>query len=282
MSCDKYIEWISAALDGELTAEERRELDDHLAVCPSCAALFEELSAQSRTLRDLDCPFPAGLHDRIMNNLPPQEVPAKKNNIIHWKRWGSLAACLVLVIALGTFARFGLRMGSSAPMAESASGGTANSHTKSDTSYLSEVEAPQQESASAPVISYSKVHYLHVDWHEDMAAPSATVITNTDSLALYLNELQSPNDNGAEDLVFESVLETYSAEFFADRSLLLVLLEENSGSIAHEIKSVTGDNVIIHRVVPEVGTCDMAAWLLVVELDEILDGGSILTVEFIK
>jgi len=59
-------------------------------------------------------------------------------------------------------------------------------------------------------------------------------------------------------------------------------LEENSGSISHEIKSITGDTVTIRRVVPEAGTCDMAGWLLLVELDEVLDNGSVLSVAFTK
>jgi len=291
MGCDKYVEWMSAALDGELTAEERRELDSHLAVCPECAALFELLSRNALAMRKLDCQFPAGLHDRIMSNLPPQQAPAKKNKVIHWKRWGSLAACLVLVVALGAFGRFGFRMGSMAPAAaEMAMQEAPAGNTKTDGGYGMHDNAVESESkiivpespAASPAVTFSKVHYLRIDWQEGMAAPSATVITNTESLAHYLDEIRAPYDNEAEDLVFEDVLETYSTDFFTDRSLLLVLLEENSGSISHEIKSITGDTVTIRRVVPEAGTCDMAGWLLLVELDEVLDNGSVLSVAFTK
>lgn len=290
MGCDKYIDWISAALDGELTAEERRELDSHLAVCPECAALFEALGDQSRALRELDADFPAGLHDRILSSLPAQQSPAKKNNVIRWKRWGTLAACLVLVIAAGAFGRFGFRMGSMAPAAaEMAMQEAPAGNTKADGNYEmygteseSKTTAPEAPTEMAADVSFSKVHYLHVNWYENMAAPAATVITDADSLALYLDEIRSPYDDGAEDLVFGSILETYPDEFFADRSLLLVLLEENSGSISHEVLSVSPDTVTVRRVVPEVGTCDMAGWLLLVELDEVLDDGSVLSVAFTK
>jgi len=291
LSCSKYIDWISAALDGELTAEDRRELDGHLAVCSECAALYEQLSAQSRALRELDAEFPAGLHDRIMGSLPAQDTPAKKkNNVIRWKRWGTLAACLVLVVAIGAFGRFGFRMGSMAPAAAEMSMQEAPAgNTKADNAYgqysadgESTSTVPEEPAAMPAAIPFSKVHYLHVDWQENMAAPSATVITNADSLALYLDEIRSPYDNGTEGIVFGSVLETYPAEFFTDRSLLMVLLAENSGSISHEILSVTGDTVTIRRIVPEVGTCDMAGWLLLVELDELLDDGSVLNVNFTK
>ena len=39
MSCDKYLELLSARLDGALTGEEERELEEHLAICPGCVFL---------------------------------------------------------------------------------------------------------------------------------------------------------------------------------------------------------------------------------------------------
>ncbi len=112
MDCDKYLELMSAALDGELTAEERRDLDSHLAVCPECAELYCRLTDQTAALRDLDCEVPTGLKERIMGSLPEQDKPTKKikpvrwtpktGKVIHWKRWAPVAAaaCLALVIAL--------------------------------------------------------------------------------------------------------------------------------------------------------------------------------------
>lgn len=108
MDCTKYIELMSAALDGECTAEERRELDAHLAVCPECAALFEILSANAKAARELDCEMPAGLKERIMNNLPEQEKPAKQGKVIRWKRWAPVAAAACLVLVVSLFPRFGM------------------------------------------------------------------------------------------------------------------------------------------------------------------------------
>ena len=38
MSCDKYLELLSARLDGALTEEEERELEGHLSRCPAVRA----------------------------------------------------------------------------------------------------------------------------------------------------------------------------------------------------------------------------------------------------
>ena len=54
MDCNQALEYISAALDGELTAEEVAELDAHLADCPECQALAEEFGILSVALSDME------------------------------------------------------------------------------------------------------------------------------------------------------------------------------------------------------------------------------------
>lgn len=63
----------------------------------------------------------------------------------------------------------------------------------------------------------------------------------------------------------------YDEAFFEKNYLLLVLLGEGSGSVRHQVQSVeqTAEGklaVSISRIVPEVGTCDMAKWHIILEL----------------
>ena len=63
----------------------------------------------------------------------------------------------------------------------------------------------------------------------------------------------------------------YDDAFFEENYLLFVLLEEGSGSIRHEVLGVTQAqdgtlSVSIDRLVPEVGTDDMAQWHIILEL----------------
>ena len=46
MSDDRWMDRLSEYLDGELTPEERRELEAHLAECASCRTTLEELRAR--------------------------------------------------------------------------------------------------------------------------------------------------------------------------------------------------------------------------------------------
>ena len=46
--CEKYEPWISAFLDGELSGEDRAELMEHMAACPSCQRYFDDLVARRK------------------------------------------------------------------------------------------------------------------------------------------------------------------------------------------------------------------------------------------
>ncbi len=101
MDCEQALERMSAALDGPLSPGERAELDGHLASCPSCAALFEEMRAQSQALRELDPPFPEGLRQKVLDSLPARRPARKTGKMLHLRQWGALAACAALAVALG-------------------------------------------------------------------------------------------------------------------------------------------------------------------------------------
>ncbi len=101
MDCDQYLELMSQALDGPLSPESQAKLDAHLAGSPACRDLLKAMSQQSEVLRSLDCSIPENLHQKIMGNLPPQQLPQEKGRVLHFRRWAALAACAVLAVALG-------------------------------------------------------------------------------------------------------------------------------------------------------------------------------------
>lgn len=101
---DEYIELISAALDGALSPAQQEKLEAHLASCPECKALHEELAAVHAALSDLPpVEVPADLTDRIMAAVAAEQVlpfapPEKKKPSLHWQRWLASAAVLAVVV----------------------------------------------------------------------------------------------------------------------------------------------------------------------------------------
>ena len=306
MNCSKYTQWLSAALDGQLTAQQRRELDAHLAICPDCAALFETLRANAQAMRELDCQFPENLHQRIMGSLPAQAAPVKKNNVVHWRRWGSLAACLVLVAAAAlTIPFFGTRGGkSAAPEAQMPNAAEAVNETptgrgdpgqssphwsKSDNLEISSSQPEEPKPVSPPAAGevlkpdFSGSRTIRVAFGQT-PAPSARVISSADSLAAYLKGFGTNHFDGDGNPVpiekLAVLTDDYPAHYFADHCLIAVVIEAGSGSNRYEVADVTADTVVIRAIVPEVGTCDMAAWLILIEMDEMLDDGAILNLDY--
>lgn len=102
MDCELALEALSAALDGELSPQETRELNAHLDQCPACRALSQELSALHDACGALEVTPPLALKDQIMAHLPTQEpvkiVPIQpKKPVRHWQRWVAMAATFALV-----------------------------------------------------------------------------------------------------------------------------------------------------------------------------------------
>lgn len=66
--------------------------------------------------------------------------------------------------------------------------------------------------------------------------------------------------------------EAFDYRYFKDHTLLVLYLTENSGSNRHQIDRVgiDGDTLFVRVsvIVPEMGTCDMAGWFILLELDK--------------
>ena len=103
MDCDKYMELLSARLDGALTEEEEQELEEHLAACPDCRAVGAQLSALQGAFPELeeDAPpegFTQGVMDRIRALETPKVIPLWKRPQV--RTLAGLAACLVLAVGV--------------------------------------------------------------------------------------------------------------------------------------------------------------------------------------
>ena len=130
---------------------------------------------------------------------------------------------------------------------------------------------------AAPLIDFD-AQYIRTDgYHEDVKYPVVKIIRSVRELNAYYEANKEEYDLGrrghvASDMTigFLDACDKYDDAYFEDRILIMVLLEEGSGSNRHKVQSVrmSADGrcyIYIDRIVPEAGTCDMAEWHILIE-----------------
>lgn len=103
MNCEEALVLLSGHLDGQNSEEEAARLQDHLAQCPDCRRLMEDLKALDAGLLSLEEEPPADLCESVMEVIR-QEAPVRKKK----RRWvwptTAAAAVLILLAGAGTLA----------------------------------------------------------------------------------------------------------------------------------------------------------------------------------
>ena len=106
---NKYMdEFLSPYLDGMLTEEENKNIEEHLAQCPRCRKELSELKEFIELMNDMeDQELPADFHEKLHQRLlKEQESSVHKNrNQILMKWIGGLAAAVVLILSAKAFDR---------------------------------------------------------------------------------------------------------------------------------------------------------------------------------
>lgn len=103
MDCGRYLELLSARLDGALSGPEERELEAHLGSCPACRAAGAQFAALRSAFTELEeIPAPEGftqnVMDRVQGSEPKKAIPLFRRP--SFKVFAGLAACAVLAVGL--------------------------------------------------------------------------------------------------------------------------------------------------------------------------------------
>ena len=77
-----------------------------------------------------------------------------------------------------------------------------------------------------------------------------------------------PGSSPGTKISFEKAVEDYTEEWFKDHQLILVTVQEPSGSITHKVTQVTNYAIRIERMIPRAQTADIASWQIVISLDK--------------
>ncbi len=124
--------------------------------------------------------------------------------------------------------------------------------------------------------------YIRTNGYRDgVSYPVVTLIDSAAALRRYYEANRALYDFSHKETVysdttvgFVDAIAGYDEAWFETHQLLLVLLEEGSGSVRHEVTRVTAGaepTIDIDRLIPEVGTDDMAEWHILIETDRTFD-----------
>lgn len=133
--------------------------------------------------------------------------------------------------------------------------------------------------APAPVSYAFDAQYIRTNGGPEEGYPYHTVISSRAELEAYYEAHKDIYDLERRETVYSDstigfldACDKYDDTYFERQNLVLIALQEGSGSIRHEITDVRrnmengGWDITIDRKVPEVGTDDMAQWHLFLEV----------------
>lgn len=233
MSCERYLDLISARLDGPLSPADEAELTAHLNTCPHCRAIADDLANIHTSLTGGTVTPPAELAEGVMGPIRGKRTARRRI----FRQLSTLAACLVLCAGLFTLTR---------PDASVDPAGVPDM-------------ARHIPVAVADELSFTNQQRLRVGGMSTSFEPCADLLGDAEAVSRYLARFPY-ND-------LSSVAQTYDEEYFRTHRLLAVAVWEPSSSISHTVSSLTEDSVTVLRTVPEAGDTDVALWLILAEVD---------------
>ncbi len=148
-----------------------------------------------------------------------------------------------------------------------------------DSVYGYQFAGPDYKEVTAQEQKFS-AQYIRTDGFIDgQEYPYYVIIRSVEDLNRYYSQNKDIYDLEKKEKVYADTtigwldaIEKYDDEYFRANDLIMIVLEEGSGSNRHEVKSVIKNPdgsfaVDIARIVPEVGTEDMAEWHILLEIE---------------
>ncbi|NYE58407.1 DUF4349 domain-containing protein [Carboxydothermus ferrireducens] len=99
MECNEVRELLSAYIDGEVTAEEKKQVERHLQSCAGCREAYGQYVDMGAVLKMLPFLEP----DTPLKEKVQDKIKYKRNilNRLIWSEWVAVAVAVVLICALG-------------------------------------------------------------------------------------------------------------------------------------------------------------------------------------
>lgn len=161
---------------------------------------------------------------------------------------------------------------SSQTESESEATGESGTEDSSGSSFVTTLPSNQVPGDSIPfVASYFRTNEQGNAAH---SYPSVIVIHSEEEWKRYYDANKGRYQFGrgmGDNPSFQEIAEgdKYNADYFADKNLVLVVVEATSGSARYEVTGISEDGEIFIGIhMPSVGTADMAQWHIVIEVSK--------------
>ena len=181
----------------------------------------------------------------------------------------SVAACAIIIACavrwISTISFVADKSGDSGPQYNN--GGPLYS---SGNSVLEDMEQEQGVGSLTGVsIEYSSQRIRTDAMGAGIISPGVKIIRSVEELNAYYDANKSSYSLEG----FLGACDKYDEAYFENQILVMVVLEEGSGSISHKVTNVgvigideaKKMTIEIDRIIPEIGTCDMACWHILIE-----------------
>lgn len=195
------------------------------------------------------------------------------------RRIGVLMTCVPVVLCVALVIGSGAQSKDNAAYApEAALKQESEVHLSESNQGNAELADSNRAPVSGGTVLLEQVQYIRTDGYADGAKfPRVAVIESKKALDSYYHSNKDTFDLERRQMVYSDTTkgfldacDRYDAHFFESSYLVLVLLEEGSGSVRHKVAGVEktdgGIKVKIQRIVPEIGTDDMAQWHIILEM----------------
>ena len=206
--------------------------------------------------------------DRFVDEAEHQTI--KKRSLSPWMKLLPVAACLCIllvgVVSIWDMMPFDAK-------SESVAGDQESMQEISDGSDTAMGGDPQSW--------LYQTQYVRTDGGDESSQyPSYVIIHSRAELEQYYEDNKMAYDLEHHEQVYSDTtigfldaIEQYDDAFFADWDLIILVLEEGSGSIRHEVNGIRPyyDNtwqLTVRRITPEVCTDDMSQWHLLIEVQK--------------
>jgi len=109
------------------------------------------------------------------------------------------------------------------------------------------------------------VQYIQTNGYiEGRKYPITNVISSKNELDRYIKAYENTNDLKE----FKDATNVYSNDYFAKSFIVIIMLQEGSGSIGHKVEKIeTNGDITISRLIPWGQFPVVAAWSIIIELN---------------